>query len=120
MSLESYLVGQLGEEMAVQFLQDRGYRIVERNFHVLKTEVDIIADKEGVIIFVEVKTRSREDYGTGSEAVTYRKQKQLIKAAMAYLKDWSPIRFDVISILIDPRTKKALTIRHYPNAFSCD
>lgn len=119
MSKESYLVGQLGEEMAVQYLQDRGYRIVERNFHLLKTEVDIIAAKDGVIIFVEVKTRSREDYGTGSEAVTLRKQKQLWKAAMAYVKDWSPVRFDVISILIDPKTRKAKTITHHPNAFGC-
>ncbi len=118
MSIESYRVGQIGEEMAVQYLQERGYRIMERNLHIVKTEVDIIADKEGVTIFVEVKTRSREDYGTGSEAVTQRKQKQILKAAMAYVRDWSPIRFDVIAIRIDPRTKKALTITHHPNAFS--
>lgn len=117
MSMKSYLIGQWGEEMAVQYLQDRGYRIVERNYHVLKTEVDIIATKDGIFIFVEVKTRSREDYGTGSEAVTHRKQKQLLKAAMAYIKDGSPIRFDVISILVDPKTHRAMRITHYPNAF---
>jgi len=119
MSLTSYQRGRLGEEIAAEYLQERGYKIVQRNLRILRAEIDIVAKQNDTVIFVEVKTRSNEEYGSGVEYISQRKQNQCIKAAMAYMKKGEGIRFDVISILLDPKTKSVVKIQHIRNAFSC-
>lgn len=119
MSFKSYQIGRLGEEIAAQYLQERGYQIVQRNLQIVHTEVDIVARHDDTVILVEVKTRSSEDYGSGVEYISQRKQNQLIKAGKAYMKKGEWIRFDVISILMDPSRNITLKIQHIRNAFSC-
>lgn len=100
-------IGKIGENMATQFLEGKGYTIRERNFRCKAGEVDIIATKDSLISFVEVKTRQNFNYGRPCEAVTYNKQQRIIQCAQYYLKalEWSGIRhvnvrFDVIEIVI--------------------
>ena len=82
-----------------------GYKILERNFHALKAEIDIIAKKENRIVFTEVKYRKSEEMGTPSEAVDYRKQQNIIRAAKAYIaqnclmEQGYDFRFDVAEVL---------------------
>lgn len=94
-------LGQQGEEVAVQYLQAHGYKILERNFRCKVGEVDIIAEDEGNLVFVEVKARSSKLFGNPAEAVTSRKQGQISKAALCYLGDKHrkrAARFDVVCV----------------------
>lgn len=112
--------GRYGEETAVRYLQDRGFLIRERNLRLLRHEMDIIAEKEELLVFIEVKTRSNEVYGKGFEHVTVAKQKRLIRFAQLYLLQnrlEKQVRFDVISIMINRENGKATRIDHFPNAF---
>jgi putative endonuclease len=112
-------LGRVGENTAARFLIRRGYSILERNWRVRGGEVDIIVAKDSTLVFVEVKSRTSTEYGTGEEAITYTKRKRLIKAAKVYLryrgKEYN-CRFDVISILFDERGK-VKEINHIQNAF---
>lgn len=112
-------LGARGEEMATDYLKDKGYRIKERNFRYGKGEVDIIAEESGTVVFVEVKTRSNTTYGAPREAVTPYKQEMLRKTATYYLLHKSVPntcgRFDVIEILFQGDGKYKLT--HIRNAF---
>lgn len=119
MSLTSYQTGRLGEDIAAGYLQERGYEILQRNLQLLRAEVDLVVKQNDTLIFVEVKTRSNEEFGSGAEYISHRKQSQLMKAAKAYMKKGEWIRFDVISILMDPQKKAAVKIQHIRNAFSC-
>lgn len=96
--------GQQGEELAAQHLAQLGYRIVERNFRVRWGEIDIVAEDKGVLVFVEVKTRTGLGFGNPAEAVTLRKRQQISRAALAYLSQQRkfdvPARFDVVTILL--------------------
>lgn len=93
-----------GEACAVDFLRQRGLRIIEQNFRCRFGEIDIIALDKKSVRFIEVKTRRSYDYGSGSEAVGRFKQQKIVKTALFYLagKGWSErdFRFDVISILL--------------------
>jgi len=96
-------IGNRGEDLAVSYLKKKGYRILEKNYRVQKGEIDIIAKDKNIIVFVEVKTRNTDQYGTPQESVDKRKQRQLLKLALLYLQkrnflDSSDCRFDVISI----------------------
>ena len=112
-------LGKIGEELAVDYLKQNGYEILETNFTAHKAEIDIIARKNDWLIVVEVKTRSSQSAGHPSEAVTFAKQQQLTKLALAWLKSRGMLerraRFDVIAITwgdgADP------VIEHYLNAF---
>lgn len=101
--MSSRQLGADGEDLAVCFLKTNGYQIRERNFRTRVGEVDIIAVDRKVLVFVEVKARKGIGFGVPAEAVTYRKQQQIAKAALAYinrhdLHGWEA-RFDVVSIL---------------------
>ena len=113
--------GELGEEVATNFLVTRGYRIVERNFHCKGGEVDIIARDPGdkSLVFVEVKARTGLSYGVPQLAVTPFKQRQISKAALTWLSknrlhDHNA-RFDVIAILLHTGGQHA--VDHIKNAF---
>lgn len=94
-------LGNLGEELAVQYLKDKGYEILERNWRNIHKEIDIIAKDSRVLVIVEVKTRQTDEYGNPDIAVTKQKQWRLISAANAYVFENKldiDIRFDIISI----------------------
>ncbi len=109
--------GRQGEEMALEFLMKKGYRPVAKNFRALGGEVDFIVEMESLLVFVEVKYRSRGCPGAGMEAVTPKKQRRIIKAAGEYLMKTDqfarPLRFDVVEIT-------GGKVVHVENAFSGD
>lgn len=99
-------IGTLREEFAVSFLESKGLRIIDRNFHCKHAEIDIIAQEEDVLVFVEVKFRSNSKSGFPHEAVSSSKQKRISMAAAYFLirnRQYAGFqkRFDLISILGD-------------------
>lgn len=102
-SLSKKEIGDKGEELAVRHLKKQGYRILERNFSVPKTgEIDIVATDGEYLCFVEVRLRSRRDFGTPAQTVTPAKQRRIIRTAMCYITERrlenSYIRFDVAEV----------------------
>ena len=97
--------GHRGEVLAAKQMEKMGYEILERNFHALKGEIDIIAKKDNVIVFTEVKYRKNEKMGTPAEAVNHWKQQHIIRAAKAYIAQKClmemgyDFRFDVAEVL---------------------
>lgn len=94
--------GKTGEEKAVEFLKNNGYKIIERNYRTKIGEIDIIAKHKKEIVFIEVKTRSSDDFGMPEESVNERKLKRIEKVAEIYLKSKKinlPYRFEVLTIL---------------------
>ncbi|MBL7998513.1 MAG: YraN family protein [Candidatus Kapabacteria bacterium] len=111
--------GAEAEDIAADFLVRLGYTIVKRNFHFGKTgEIDIVARDGETLVFVEVKSRSGDEYGTPEDAITMKKRAQLRKVAQGYLYvnaiENVECRFDAIAIDF---TKHPADIRHYVNAF---
>ncbi len=97
--------GKWGEELAMEYLREKGYIILDHDWHSGHRDIDVIAEKDGVVVFVEVKTRRNNDYMDPAMAVNYRKQHNLRMAINHYVKLHkldSPIRFDVISIVGGP------------------
>lgn len=113
--------GDLGEEVATNFLTIRGYRILERNFRCKGGEVDIVArdPDDNSLVFIEVKARRGISYGVPQLAVTQFKQRQISKAALTWLSKNrlhdTNARFDVIAILLHTDGQHA--IDHIKNAF---
>ena len=97
--------GHRGETLAAKQMEKMGYEILERNFHALKAEIDIIAKKDNVIVFTEVKYRKNEEMGTPAEAVNHWKQQHIIRAAKVYIAQKClmemgyDFRFDVAEVL---------------------
>lgn len=112
--------GDAGEDFCAKYLKKHGYKILSRNYKKPYGEIDIIAFKNGVLCFVEVKTRNDQSLTRAYEAVDYRKQQRIIKAAQAYLID-NPndymCRFDVCEVYIVKDTLKVLEINYIENAF---
>ncbi len=113
--------GKLGENAAAEFLEKQGWRIVERNWRSGRYEVDIIAwTTEEILVFVEVKTRSGDNFGYGSPeaSIDAKKQDMLSRAAGIYMEsidyEWE-IRFDVVAVLL--KNGKVLEIRHLEDSF---
>ena len=121
----SQTLGQRGEAVAAHFLKRLGYRIIERSARRRFGEIDIVAvDPRGpagrTVVFVEVKTRASHDAGHPADAVDDRKQRQLSRVALAYLKGHGllecPARFDVVAVTWPTDAKKPV-IEHYKSAF---
>ncbi len=95
--------GKLAEEAAVKFLDSKGYKVIGRNYRTRFGEIDIIAREDGVTCFVEVKARHSRLFGEPCEAVSTRKQGQISRCALYYLKENGlcdkPARFDVVSVI---------------------
>ena len=103
MRKDSRSAGKRGEDLACKYLKKDKYKILEKNYRTKQGEIDIIAeDKGGVLCFIEVKARSRTDYGNPEESVTYYKQKRLLAAAFNYLESKKisskDMRFDIVSV----------------------
>jgi putative endonuclease len=111
---EHNLSGQKAEEKAAVFLQGKGYEILARNYRYKRSEIDIIARKENLMVFVEVKYRRGNSYGDPEASVDEKKEAQVLSGAENYIfeNDWNgEIRFDVVSILSD------YSIEHFEDAF---
>lgn len=110
--------GHQAEDLAVDFLINKGYRILARNFRYQKAEIDIIAEFQNKIIIVEVKARSTDIFNLPQEAVNKKKIKLLVMATDYYLEENKinkEVQFDIISVLMD--ANKHLVITHIGNAF---
>jgi len=113
--------GRLAEEAGARYLQEQGYLLLERNWRCRSGEIDIIASKAGVIVIVEVRSRSQhiEQYGTPAESVTPRKIKQIRETAAVYLHRThqynEQVRFDVLAVQM--RGDETISIEHIPAAF---
>ncbi len=111
-------LGKTAENLAVTYLQKNGYTILVRNFRFQKAEIDIIAEKNNLIIIVEVKARSTDAFMLPQEAVTKTKIKLLVSAANHFMEEFNKdqeVRFDIISVL--PDAEKNLIIEHITDAF---
>ncbi|KAA0258666.1 YraN family protein [Deferribacter autotrophicus] len=109
-----FKIGKAGEKKAAKYLISKGYSIIDKNYRCKFGEIDIIAKKDDVIVFVEVKTRKNRNFGYGFEAVDRKKIDKIIKVAERFLMSRNienPCRFDVISIDGDD-------ITHIENAFT--
>jgi putative endonuclease len=108
-------LGKKGEEIAHRFLKNKGYRIIERNYVCKMGEVDIIAREKDTFVFIEVKTRRSTAFGPPQMAVDQRKQEQLSRAALYFLKakrlEGVKARFDVVAILLGPEGEEINLIR---------
>lgn len=110
-------LGNLGEELAIDFLIKKGYKVRAKNWRYLKAEVDIIAQKENTIIAVEVKTRSSDYFGDPQDFITKKKIKLLVMAMNEYVisKDLDvEVRFDIVAII---NNKQGTKIEHLEDAF---
>ena len=110
-------IGKKGEELAASFLEEKGYQILVRNYRFKKSEVDIICSKDGLIVFVEVKTRSSKKYGEPEVFVSLNQQESIIRAAEEYLIEsgWKKdIQFDIISVYMKGEEAE---IEHLKDAF---
>src|SRR5699024_3800566 len=110
-------LGKIGEEMAAEFLIEKGYVILERNYRFDRAEVDIIAQDKKQIVIVEVKTRTSDFFGDPQEFVSQGKIKQLLKVANYYLISKEidmEARFDIVAILVNKKRKE---FEHFIDAF---
>lgn len=111
-------IGSFGQQLAADFLKQRNYQIVAQNYYTRLGEIDLIAIKDGQLIFVEVKTRLSEKFGLPEEAVTDRKKEKMYQTALQYLEkekvNHDNFRFDIIAVQIN-KVKKSAIIRHHKN-----
>ena len=112
--------GRLGEDAAYRHLRKLGYTVVARNYRPRdgRGEVDLVAWDKSQLVFVEVKTRSRDDFGAPESAIDSRKRLRIVRAADDYLRragrEWSCARFDTVSVILrDP-----VEIEVHKDAFS--
>ena len=113
-------VAKIGESLAVKHLKTRGCEILARNYRALRGEIDIIVRDGEFTVFVEVKTRRSLKFGLPQAAVTWQKQRQISKVALAYLQTQNlldaPCRFDVIAIHLSPQLE-LLNLQQIESAF---
>ena len=102
MTIQRQNLGKQGEERAVRELERRGYAILARRYRTRHGEIDIVARDGDTIVFVEVKAKETDEFGTAAEAVTARKQRRIVSMSVDYLArnrlTAKPCRFDVVAI----------------------
>jgi putative endonuclease len=108
-------LGKKGEEVAIRFLKKNGYQVIKRNYVCKMGEIDIIAKEKDTLVFIEVKTRTSTTFGPPQLAVNPKKQSQMSKVALNFLKEKRledvKARFDVVAILLGPRGEEIELIR---------
>ncbi len=110
-------IGDKGEELAANYLKSKGYSILEKNFRARKSEIDLICQKDNLLVFVEVKTRSSTKFGNPESFVNEAKAAKVIEGAEAYIEinNWNEaIRFDIISIIFGGVKPE---VEHFKDAF---
>jgi putative endonuclease len=114
-------LGRKGEDLAHRYLQKAGYAVVARNYRAgADSEIDIVARKNDLVVFVEVKSRRTAEYGAPERAIDSKKHKNIMRGARAFTTrgalDWSQVRFDVISVVFtDPPSILHQQDAFYPN-----
>lgn len=111
-------LGDLGENLAMRHLTGKGYNLVARNYFIRGGEIDLIMEKDGILIFVEVKTRRNNNFGTAAEALTTIKKRKLLRAIRTYLgflPGFTPWRADLIAI--DFTADNSADITHHQDIF---
>ena len=102
-------LGAVGEKLARDFLKKKGYKIRENNFRCREGEIDIIAQKKGYLVFVEVRTKSSSGFGSPEESVTFAKKEKLIASALTYLNSHKDLpeswRIDFVAVELDHKGK---------------
>lgn len=114
---EHYELGKEGEQIAVNYLKEKGYQILEKNWRYLKAEIDIVAQIGNTVAIVEVKTRSTNEFGNPQDFINPKKVKLLVGAANEYVIQREldvEVRFDIIAII---KTASNLEIEHLEDAF---
>lgn len=112
-------LGKLGEDLAAHRLAAQGYNVRDRNWHCATGELDLVLEHADTLIFVEVRTRRGDRFGTPEESITPRKRARLISAALTYLNEHAASnrawRIDVVAIEIGPRGE-VVRFNHLENA----
>ena len=112
-------LGRWGEIKASEYLEEKGYELVESNYRTEYGEIDVIALKDGELIFVEVKTRTGKKFGNPEESITPQKMDHMVSSASAYLQDHPDVqrdwRIDVIAIQTGDNRENP-QINHFENA----
>jgi putative endonuclease len=115
MSLTTTRTGKTGEKLAAAHLVEAGYRIIEQNYHCCFGEIDIVAEEKDTLVFVEVKSRRSDAYGSPQLAVGREKQKKISRIALHYLSEHHlrhrPARFDVVAVKLLPAGDRVELIR---------
>lgn len=115
------MTGDKGEKLASEHLIKNGYTILDMNWRNHHLELDIVAQKDKLLVIVEVKTANSREFGLPQEWVTRRKQRHIIRAAHAYIMLHNiqmETRFDIIAILLNPQPPQPHQIEHIIDAFS--
>ena len=106
-----------GEDLATEFLKQKGFEVLERNFRYKHSEIDLIVSRGNWLVFVEVKTRTSIAFGYPEEFVDYKKKRKILEGALEYMymKDWQGnVRYDIVSINI---VRGRPEIHHIEDAF---
>ena len=108
--MKSRETGRLGERLAADYLKQCGYQIIDTNYHCRGGEIDIVASRDGSLVFVEVKARRTSSFGTPEESVTDAKKKRLIEAALSYRQQNEDLpvswRIDFVSVIFGKQGEK--------------
>ena len=118
MSAATQALGETGERVAERWLTLQGWRIIQRRFRSGHRDIDIIAEREGTVVFVEVKARTGDRFGDPVEAVGWRKQRELARSAAVWIarhgRPDETYRFDVVGVLMQG---ERVRVRHVTGAF---
>jgi putative endonuclease len=115
MKTENKAIGWLGEKMAMEYLKTKGYEMVERNFSTRFGEIDLICRENGVLVFVEVKTKKGQEFGLPEEMFTHYKYEKVKRMAVMYLGGREvPCRIDMVAVELDGDNRPR-QIKHYQN-----
>jgi len=117
------MLGDWGETEARRYLETKEYVFIDRNFRVPEGEIDLVMQDGDIVVFIEVKTRTSDRFGTPEESVSAAKRKRLLRAAWAFLQEREMIdtswRIDVVAIEASPNWT-IQRLDHYPSAFDID
>jgi len=111
------IIGKEGENIAREYLKSKGYKIFEYNYRTKRAEIDIIAKYKNILVFVEVRTKHHEQFGSPEETIGYKKRMMLQRNAIAYIhrvKYDGPCRIDAVCLVID-LSGGLQRIDHYEN-----
>jgi len=116
MSAHNQKIGKWGEDVAAKYLEERGYSVIACNVRTPYGEIDIIVEKDGFTIFVEVKTRTSKSFGPPEISVTPRKQEHMLTAAEHYAQEHELNHWQIDVITIEGKPGKPATVTHFENA----
>ena len=114
---EHTMIGRRGEAIAKRYLEGRGYMILEQNYRTKRAEIDLIARQDGVLIFVEVRTKHHEQFGSPEDTLNYKKRMKMLRNALAYVaraRHRGAWRIDAVCVVL-AQGQKAERIAHYEN-----